>query len=162
MNRFARRKYRRQRSHNVTVINSDISEFNANPGSFDLAVCVHTLYVLEDPQATLARIYDWLKPGGVLYLIDVGRAIDIPRWAIYLFYHAVRQLGLRKAVRTFVENIQVMKQNKHIREAQQDGTYWLHSPSEIASVVRSCGFVIETQNTVYRGMSDLLVCRKSS
>ncbi len=160
MNRFAKRKYKTSESNGIHVVNSDISDLEIQENSLDLVICVHTLYVLDNPQETLDRIFSWLKPGGFLYIVDVGRPIDLPRWVVYLFQCAVKQTGILNAIKLFIEARQVVKQNRHIHQQQADGTYWVHSFDEFRSALIGSGFDILESDICYRDMSDRAVCTK--
>jgi hypothetical protein len=67
--------------------------------------------------------------------------------------------GIAGALKVFWQGREIAKQNANIRKAQMKGAYWTHSEAEIASAVSTCGFEIVRQESVYRGYSDLLVCR---
>lgn len=56
----------RQRVPEATFIRADMTEVDFPPGSFDLIVALHSIIHVpraEQP-ALIARIYDWLRPGG--------------------------------------------------------------------------------------------------
>ena len=158
MNRFAKKKYKSSRTDGIHIVNSDICDLEIRENSLDLVICVHTLYVLDDPHKTLDKIFLWLKPGGFLYIVDVGRPIDIPRWAVYLFGCAVKQIGFLNTIKLFIEARQVVKQNHHIQQQQADGAYWVHSIDGFRSALVDSGFHIIESNTCYREMSDRAVC----
>ncbi|WP_298497879.1 class I SAM-dependent methyltransferase [uncultured Maritimibacter sp.] len=125
----------------------------------DFVVCAHALYAMPDQHARLDELRDLLKPGGMMFLLDLGRLMDVSDWRSYLFSHLIKEVGLAKALHIFWQGRQIAKQNKAIFKAQQDNTYWTHSETEIAAAVEQAGFEILTQKTVYRGYSDLLLCR---
>ena len=125
----------------------------------DLVICVHALYAMPEQMQRLGDLHRLLKPGGYLYLIDLGRRMNVADWRKYLFSELRRRHGLTGALRIFWQGREVAKQNKAICEAQESGAYWMHSAAELVSAVRNAGFEIISQKTVYRGYSDLLVCR---
>lgn len=138
-----------------TVATQDI----AADDTADLIVCVHALYTMPAPEQRLVDLHRMLRPGGWLYLIDLGRPMDVADWRSYLFGTLRRQHGLAGALRIFWQGREIAKQNQNILKAQQSGDYWIHSGDELATKVVAAGFEITRQKTVYRGYSDLLVCR---
>ncbi|WP_247716919.1 class I SAM-dependent methyltransferase [Gymnodinialimonas ceratoperidinii] len=128
-------------------------------GTADLLICVHALYAMPDPEQRLRDMRRLLRPGGWLYLIDLGRDMDVADWRSYLFSSLKREHGLTGALRVFWQGREIAKQNKTILKAQQEGTYWTHTAEEIATAVTAAGFEIHRREAVYRDYSDLLVCR---
>ncbi|MBY6201412.1 class I SAM-dependent methyltransferase [Maritalea mobilis] len=129
-------------------------------GAADLVICVHALYAMPQPEQRLRDLARLLRPGGWLYLIDLGRYLDVAEWRGYLFDHLRKEHGLFNALRIAWQARQIARQNKAILTAQKKGIYWTHSEAEIASLVTSAGLQIHRQQPVYRGYSDLLICTK--
>jgi ubiquinone/menaquinone biosynthesis C-methylase UbiE len=143
---------------NVTYQNVGLESAEAPDGA-DLVISVHSLYAMPDPEYRLADIRRMLRPGGMLYLVDLGRPMDVRDWRRFLFSNIREEHGLFGALWIFWQGRQIARQNKAIFKAQQDGTYWMHTATEIASAVAAAGFEIINQRSVYRDYSDLLVCR---
>lgn len=143
---------------NVTCINRSLEDMNAS-GRADLVICVHALYAMPNQEERLGDLRRLLRPGGWLYLIDLGRYMNVAEWRSYLFSHLKREYGLAAALRIFWQGREIGKQNKSILLAQESGVYWTHTEAEFASAVAAAGFDIQRQEAVYRGYSDLLVCR---
>ncbi|MEC3975522.1 class I SAM-dependent methyltransferase [Amycolatopsis sp. H20-H5] len=57
-------------SSNLTVRRADLVAVDFPPGSFDLVVARAALSYLPDPEAVVARAYEWLAPGGQLIVED--------------------------------------------------------------------------------------------
>ncbi|MGX0977717.1 ubiquinone/menaquinone biosynthesis C-methylase UbiE [Roseovarius sp. MBR-51] len=129
------------------------------PGTADLVICVHALYAMPAPEQRLADMRRLLRPGGLLYLIDLGRYMNVADWRSYLFSHLRKEHGLAGTLRVFWQGREIAKQNKAIFKAQKNGAYWTHTETEIASAATAADFEILRQDCVYRGYSDLLVCR---
>ncbi|WP_434287358.1 class I SAM-dependent methyltransferase [Celeribacter sp. SCSIO 80788] len=125
----------------------------------DLIVCVHALYAMPDQKQRLADLRRLLRPGGLLYLVDLGRPLNVADWRKYLFMNIKSKNGLPSALQIFWHGREVAKQNKAIFAAQKTGAYWTHTEEEITAAVTEAGFEILRQESVYRGYSDLLVCR---
>jgi hypothetical protein len=85
--------------------------------------------------------------------------MDVADWRSFIFSHMRKEIGLVKALKVLWKGREIAKQNKAILKAQQDGVYWTHSESEICSAVENTGFEVTTQKKMYRGYSDLLMCR---
>ncbi len=128
-------------------------------GKADLIICVHALYAMPAQEQRLGELRRLLRPGGLLYLIDLGRYMDVADWRGYLFRSLREKLGLLGALRVFWQGREIAKQNTSILNAQKKGVYWTHTSEEMASAVTDAGFEILRQQPVYRGYSDLLVCR---
>ena len=128
-------------------------------GAADLVICVHALYAMPAPEQRLADMRRLLRPGGLLYLINLGRYMNVADWRRYLFSHLKKEHGLVGALRIFWQGREIAKQNKTILKAQKNGVYWTHTEEEIASAASAAGFEILRQESVYRGYSHLLVCR---
>lgn len=144
--------------HNVSYQNLLIEEVKATDTA-DMIVCVHALYTMPDPKQRLADLRRMLKPGGWLYLVDLGRQMDVADWRRYLFASLRKDHGLLGALRILWQGREIAKQNKNILKEQKAGIYWTHTEAEIAAYVAEAGFEIVQQQTVYRGYSDRLVCR---
>jgi ubiquinone/menaquinone biosynthesis C-methylase UbiE len=129
------------------------------PGAADLIICIHSLYAMPEQEQRLSDLRRLLRPGGMLYLVDLGRYMNVADWRSYLFSSLKKERGLAGALRIFWEGREIAKQNKAILKAQKNGVYWTHSGAELAAAVTASGFEILRQDTVYREHSDLLVCR---
>lgn len=143
---------------NIKYDNSTLEGFDA-PGKADLVICVHSLYAMPGQEQRLGDLRRLLRPGGMLYLIDLGRYMNVTDWRSYLFSNLKKELGLAGALRVFWQGREIAKQNNAIFKAQKKGVYWTHTEAEIALAVTAAGFEILRQESVYRGYSDLLVCR---
>ena len=144
--------------NNISFHNLGLENFKA-PGTSDLVICVHALYAMPGQAQRLDDLHRLLRPGGYLYLIDLGRHMNVADWRSYLFSELRKKHGLAGALRIFWQGREVAKQNKAIGEAQKSGAYWTHTPAEIALVAGAAGFEIVRQQSVYRDYSDLLICR---
>jgi 2-polyprenyl-3-methyl-5-hydroxy-6-metoxy-1,4-benzoquinol methylase len=84
------------------VFVGDILEAPFSPGSFDAITCFHVLEHLYQPREVLAKVSDWLKPGGIFYMMvpnidSAGRrifgsywyALELPR---HLFHFSPKSL----------------------------------------------------------------------
>lgn len=156
---MSRRAYEKLAGHDNLAFIASPFQALAAPEPADLVICAHALYTMPDPQTRLVEMRRLLRPGGTLFLIDLGRPLDIGDWRSYLFGHLKQTLGIARALQILWRGREIAKQNKAIYQAQRDGRYWTHSSSEIASAVAQAGLEVISQKTVYRGYSDLLVCR---
>lgn len=143
---------------NIKYDNRTLEDFDA-PGTADLVICVHALYAMPRQEQRLGDLHRLLRPGGLLYLIDLGRYMNVTDWRSYLFSKLKKEHGLAGALRVLWQGREIAKQNNAILKAQKKGVYWTHTEAEIASAAAAAGFEILRQQSVYRGYSDLLVCR---
>lgn len=128
-------------------------------GTADLVISIHSLYAMPDQAQRLGDLRRLLRPGGLLYLVDLGRPMNVGDWRRYLFAHLRKEHGLAGALRVFWQGREIAKQNAAILKAQKQGVYWTHTEAEIAAAATRAGFDILRQKAVYRGYSDLLLCR---
>ena len=128
----------------------------------DLVVCVHALYAMPAQEQRLKDMRRLLRPGGWFFLIDLGRYMNVADWRSYLFSSLRKEQGIAGALRVFWQGKEIAKQNKAIFEAQKKGVYWTHSEAELVSSVTDAGFEVVSQKPVYRGYSDLVVCRATA
>jgi ubiquinone/menaquinone biosynthesis C-methylase UbiE len=119
------------------------------PGTADLVICVHALYAMPQPEQRLIDMARLLRPGGWLYLIDLGRYLDVTEWRSYLFRQLRTKYGLARALRVAWQAREIAKQNRAILEAQKSGAYWTHSDTEMAAHATAAGLTIYRQQTVY-------------
>jgi len=143
---------------NIKYQSLALEDVNA-AGTADLVICVHALYAMPAQEQRLADLRRLLRPGGWLYLVDLGRYMDVADWRSYLFSSLRKEHGLLGALRIFWQGREIAKQNQSIRKAQMKGVYWTHTEAEFASAATAAGLEIRRQQTVYRGYSDLLVCQ---
>ncbi|HEY6445198.1 MAG TPA: class I SAM-dependent methyltransferase [Acidobacteriaceae bacterium] len=61
-----------QQAHEKTgasVFNGKVLDARFSPGSFDVITCFDVLEHLYEPRGVMARIAEWLKPGGIFYVL---------------------------------------------------------------------------------------------
>lgn len=130
--------------------------------AYDLIICTHALYTLREPQKKLNDFFRILSPNGFLFLIDLGKILDIGDWRRYLISSLLKEHGLTTCLRVLAKSKPISQQNKLIRSNQISGTYWTHTLQQLRDYVSIAGFHIDEQRTVYRGYSNLIVARKTS
>jgi len=161
MNLFAQNKYRAKNVNNVRIRTTQIESASFEKSSIDLATSVHALYTLKDPQLALSRIYNWLKPEGYFYIVDIGRTIDTNEWSKHIFLETTRSRGLFSTAKYFWDARAAIKANKEIEATQNKGEYWTKSHEQFRDALENAGFLIEHSEITYRGNSDLAICRKN-
>lgn len=160
MNAEAERKARAAGIANLHVRTCSIEDTDCAPGGADAVSAVHALYTFPRPQATLARLFDWLAPGGRAFFCDPGRPLDMRDWTRFFAGHLLQTLGPVRTAQVFWRGREIMRQNRAIRRAQIDGRYWTHSPAAFRAAVEAAGFEVEHAETCFRGYSDLIVARR--
>ncbi|MBN1756342.1 class I SAM-dependent methyltransferase [bacterium] len=58
-----------ERSYRSNIIHSELEKFEVPSGCFDIAYMVHVIEHLKNPSIVLGRLYEALKPGGILLII---------------------------------------------------------------------------------------------
>lgn len=74
------------RDQNLNVLQGDAFHFELKPNSFDVITLSHVIEHVEDQKALLNRIYDLLKPNGVLWMAapnpnGIGKKIFRDSWS---------------------------------------------------------------------------------
>ena len=128
-------------------------------GGADLIVCVHALYTMADPEIRLRAMAEMLNPGGWLYLVDLGRELDLADWRRYLLGHLIATYGLVETARIAWQGRQIARQNRRIRADQRAGIYWTYAKGELAKKVAATGLEVIEHRPVYRGYSDFVIAR---
>lgn len=145
-------------------------------GSFDAVNIIHALNYTGKPQQTLANISRWLKPGGILVAVDIGRPLVVANWRKGIWGWAVRAMRRRGFVgplawiptlSLFLRYSAAGKENEKFAIGQREGRYPMHSTVEFQSWVKETGFeILRTSTDFYRdpvtgeGIDDLIVARK--
>jgi len=160
MNARAAVKREERGLRNLEILSADADAFAVKDGSASVVTAVHALYTFRDPDAVVRRIYDWLRPGGMVFACDPGRVIDVRDWARYLFRASLLDRGLWHTARVFYRAREVARQNRRIASAQTRGTYWLHDLSSFRGTFEAAGFVVQNSWVTYRGISDALLAVK--
>jgi ubiquinone/menaquinone biosynthesis C-methylase UbiE len=145
----------------VNTIHRDASKSVFPVGSLDCILSVNALYAMPHPETILKRAFHWLRPGGSLFLIDLGRIQDTTEWTSFLVTSNRRRLGIFRTLRILLREGRVISRaNRRIADAQRAGIYWQHTAEQLRGTLASVGFELESVRTVYRGYSDLAIARK--
>lgn len=125
--------------------------------TFDLLVCTHALYTMPEPEARLEQMARLTRPGGRLFLIDLGRRMRVWDWRLYLVRHLIGSVGLRETLRLLVRGREIVRANAFIAKAQREGRFWTHSPRRLRAALERTGWTVEHIEPVYRGYSTLAI-----
>ncbi|HET6980716.1 MAG TPA: methyltransferase domain-containing protein [Myxococcaceae bacterium] len=160
MNARAQAKAARRRLPNHRVEPCDAWEAPFRPGELTVAVMVNALYALPRPREYLARVFEWLEPGGFLVVSDPGRVVNVLDWSLFLLKHSLGTHGLAHTLSVFRKTRIASAENRKIGREQRRGRYWTHDLEEFRSAVEVAGFEVLEAHVTYRGGSDLVVARK--
>lgn len=160
MNRLAERKACGRHASNLCFVTTDIGAAPFQPASLSAITTVHALYAFPQPNNVIAKMYEWLQPGGYLFACDAGRMGKVSKWVVYLLREFYRRQGLWRTAQFYYHARVVTQQNRLIAKAQRDGVYWLHTHAEFRAAIEAVGFEVLTAREVYRGNSDLVIARK--
>jgi len=160
MNGIASRKY--ASAHLAVQVIQQQGEHSAfASGSFDLVISINAMYAMPNPQRILRNIARWLVPGGLLYLVDLGRIQNTFDWTQFLVRENAKRLGLLRTLSVLLNEGRVISsQNRRIAKLQRAGRYWKHSQVELGLALKQCGFVVEQIEACYRGYSDRAIARR--
>lgn len=160
MNLFAQEKYQEAGLDNVRIKTSAIEQTNFPDESLGLITAVHSLYTLTNPESILRKMYDWLEPGGLLYVVDIGRTINTNEWSKHIFIETSKERGIAATAKYFWDARAAISANKRIEATQSSGEYWTKSHEEFREALESVGFDIKESKETYRGNSDFAICQK--
>jgi len=161
MCRIARKKYEMAQIENVDVVEDYAQRAKLQTAKYDLILCVNSLYAMNPVELTLRRIRSWLKPSGALFVIDFGAQNNVLDWGWYIFREISKRKGPYRALKTFLEGSEVIRQNQIGSRSQAAGEYWTHSEESFRDKLSECGFNIIHQSKCYRDYCDLAVCEPS-
>jgi len=160
MNRTASKKYRAHGFKNINFDTCRVADAAIDVASLDLVVCVNALYSFPSAECAIKMFHHWLKPGGLAFLIDLGRPMDVGDWARFIVSSSVKNIGWLDTLSAFIKGRKAIGQNRRIRHEQDCGRYWMHSTEGFGSLLRDAGFSIAHLGTCYRGVCDLAICRR--
>ena len=160
MNARARAKAARRALPNHRIEPCDAWAAPFRPGSLTVAVIVHALYALARPREYLARVFEWLEPGGFLVACDPGRVMNVLGWSLFLVRHSLAAHGLGHTISLLRGTRVAAVENRKIGREQRRGQYWTHDLREFRSAIERAGFEVLEAHVTYRGASDLVVARK--
>jgi ubiquinone/menaquinone biosynthesis C-methylase UbiE len=157
---IASEKYKRA-GLNVQLIHRDASRTVLPVASFDCVLSVNALYAMPDQVGVLKRAFHWLRPGGYLFLVDLGRIQNTNDWTTFLVRSNAGEMGVLRTLKILLnEGMVISKANRRIALAQRNGTYWQHTTSELQATLERIGYRVTISRPVYRGYSDLAVATK--
>jgi ubiquinone/menaquinone biosynthesis C-methylase UbiE len=130
------------------------------PAELAGAVTVHALYALPRAREYLAKIFEWLEPGGFLVACDAGRMMNVLAWSVFLLRHSLAAHGLAHTFSLFRSTRIAAAENRKIGREQRRGRYWTHDLREFRSAIERAGFEVQEAHVTYRGASDFVVARK--
>ena len=157
---IAKEKYQ-ARGLRVRTIHRDASRSVFPAASLDCVLSVNALYAMPYPAMILRRAYHWLRPGGSLFLVDLGRIQDTTEWTSFLVKSNARSLGVFRTLRVLLNEGRVISRaNRRIADAQRSGIYWQHSTEQWRETLETIGFELNSVRPVYRGYSDLAYGRR--
>lgn len=160
MNLLASRKYRRAGLQGIQFESNSIEGAQIRDSSIDLAVCVNALYTFGNAPHAIASIFRWLRPGGIFFIIDLGRPMQVASWTRYIVGNSLKTTGVLRTLRSLVQGRDAVTQNRQIRREQKAGHFWMHDQKTFSGALEIEGFVVERIGTCYRDACDFAICRR--
>lgn len=145
---------------NLAFLSAEAEHIPVQPNSWSAAVTIHALYAMRDPARALTVIHENLMPGGYLYLVDLGKEHDSLDWGLYFFRSARKSIGFWGGVRLMARLAGLARQTARITGQQQSRRSWTHDVASLSVLCANLGFTVLRGETVYRGYSSMLLCRK--
>lgn len=109
---------------NIDFQQASMEDFEAPDGSFDMVLALNLFHLVPDRQATLARIHQWLKPGGLFISSTV--CLSDKMWFLRPVIPVMQWLGKAPYV-SFVSEAAMLDEVKSAGfEAQE---HWSHGRS---------------------------------
>lgn len=147
-------------SKNIKYIPIGFEDYPASH-KYDLIVCIHALYLMDNPEALVDRFRDYMHKDSILLICDIGSEIKLGKWTRHLLYSNTKKYGLIKTLRILLANKEIKRANRDISIQQRNGKIWKHSLSEFAEKFSAKYHILEKTNT-FLGCSNLLVCKMKS
>lgn len=158
MNVRALEKYQEKGFSNITMIETDVFSLDLIENSLDMLICINSLYALSPQQIALSKFRTWLKPDGLLYVVDLGREMNPLDWGLHFLNRARKENYIFQYLRDSIRGREVVKQNRTTRVAQRSGHYWMHETREFGEVLEASGYSIVRLEPCYRDYADLAIC----
>ncbi len=97
---IAQRKAAQENINNITFQQSTIEEFSSSEAAFDVVMAHSILHLLEDPESTVKKVHQLLKPDGVFVTSTVCLGDWIFPWKILIgmarFFRVLPYIGMLK------------------------------------------------------------------
>ena len=161
MTKVAKAKYGLLRSGQVAIVDDAAQTAKFPRDSFDAVVCVNALYAMSPQDRVIRKMFEYLKPNGVLVCIDFGRKQNPLDWlGEFVRLITSREIDLSTAFRTLRVASNLLQQAFRGVGGQVSGTYWMHELDEFTSAFEQSGFLVEESFVCYRGYCDGVIARK--
>ncbi|MCA9496244.1 MAG: class I SAM-dependent methyltransferase [Nanoarchaeota archaeon] len=147
----------------INLIQSDIRNMPFSNNSLDVVLMVHVLnfFKKDERDKILADIYSKIKPNKYFIIADIGREINVGKWALKLYGNILKNKGLKALIDFHKNTAEVRKQNSNANKRQKNGTSYLHNLNEFEEYISSFGFkIIHSQDNLYGGIDDLIIAQK--
>lgn len=95
---------RAQAESGAKVFTGDVLDASFQPSSFDVITCFHVFEHLYRPREVLQKVFEWLKPGGIFYVLvpnidsagahifrSYWYALELPR---HVFHYSPKSLSM--------------------------------------------------------------------
>lgn len=143
------------------IIKADITKQILKENVFDVIYMIHTLYTLPNPQEVIRYVYLSLKSNGIFFLLDIGREINVTKWAKYLIKESIKKNGLFNTLLLLLKTSNVRKANKDIAKNQRTKKYFTHTLKDLEKMVLQEGFkILESSDKYYLCIDDLIIAQK--
>ena len=160
MSAVAQHKKEQLELNNLQILNKDVEKLALDASSVKGCICIHSLYTFPHPQQVLANIFNWTSPGGYGIFVDPGRIVNVLSWQLAIGWQLIKNYGVPKTIELLKKGKEISHQNRQIRKAQRDGTYWTHSHQAFLSAIQNAGFQILESQYCFRGLSDMVIAQK--
>ncbi|MCA9459327.1 MAG: class I SAM-dependent methyltransferase [Nanoarchaeota archaeon] len=147
----------------IKLIKNDIRNLPFTYESLDVVLMFHVLNFFKDEERDkiLSEIYKTLKPNGYFIISDIGREINVGKWALKLYLNVLKKKGINGLIDFHKNTSEVRKQNQNANKRQKNGTSYLHDLEEFQNYIASFGFkIIHGENTLYGGIDDFVIAQK--
>ncbi len=119
----------------ITIEKGDLRKLRHKDETFDMALCEHTLFALEDPDAAIRELSRVLKRGGSLVISALNLYVQL---LMYLPFKEIPQSD------KFDEVMDILSRRRH-GTMTKDGKVRIHTwtPDEFRSLLERNGFKVE-------------------
>ncbi len=132
----------------------------------NLIFMTHSLYAMENPQYILSSIYESLVDGGLFWIADINREMNLGHLIYDGIKNARKKFGsLKKTFAYFKEMDQAKHQNANIIRNQRSGKYLTCRLSHLIDMVCKAGFnkeniLFSSEFEYYDNYDNVILVRK--
>ncbi|MBU1206250.1 MAG: class I SAM-dependent methyltransferase [Proteobacteria bacterium] len=158
----ARNKKERKRLDNLFFLERDLNnDFNLPEYSFNKIFMIHSLYLMNDPKATLQKLASFLPQGGELVMCNPCRRLtfkELWKGGYSFIRESTRKNGFLSILFFLPITLAMGTLNFVIQHRKKKQIFHRWEEKEISNLLKSCGFQVKWLEESCLANSHLLLC----